>query len=202
MASSNCLAYSPTSSSCNGDALRVPYFAGAVCNGPPCACTMRGAGDKRGPVERSNCNKWAGRLKASQGAPELGKVHRAANLTARTCAAQRRGAGQKIPRSWRWNTEAKMGARPCQSLRQATRQRLSATQAEQGHILWSRAAPAMSPPKTSQLPSKPPGRSQAHAVCQSVVVGRCVSCADHKGDSVRARSRAWQAASPLGVVAG
>ena len=44
MASSSCLAYSPMSSSCNGDALRMPYFAGAVCNGPPCACTMRGAG--------------------------------------------------------------------------------------------------------------------------------------------------------------
>ena len=76
--------------------------------------------------------------------------------------------------------------------------RASDTQAEQGHVLWSRAAPAMNPPKTSQLPSKPPGRSQAHAVCQSVVVGRCVSCADHKGDSVRARRRAWQAAFTIG----
>eukprot|EP00964_Phaeocystis_antarctica_P134078 scaffold98315_cov64-Phaeocystis_antarctica.AAC.2 len=98
-------------------------------------------------------------------------THRAANPTARTCAAQRRGAGQKIPRFWRWSREAGMGARPCQSLQRATRAQLSATHRDQVHV-WSRA-PAMSPPKTSQLPSKPPGRSQAHAVCQSVVVAAC-----------------------------
>ena len=31
-----------------------------------------------------------------------------------------------------------------------------------------------------------------------MVAGRCVTCTDHKGDRVRARSKAWQAAFTIG----